>query len=269
MRPRGSQTSASHERPRETHSFNVYIDESGDEGFGTTEGTSDWLVLSAAVVRAERDRVTAQLVDEIKRRLEMPPKPQLHSKRLKHEQRVYVCNRLATEPLRCISVVIDKRSIRKPETFRQASRLYFYSVRMLLERVSWLCQYFYEAPGPGDGRAWICFSDRATMVYEDLQQYLIKLRDEHSTRIVWDHIDPHLLESLTPGKRPGLQIADIFASATFKAVQPNKFGFTEPRYLRELRPLLYRRRGVLFGNGLKLWPGDVDPSVLQSLKDLR
>lgn len=256
------------DRQRETQSFNVYIDESGDEGFGRVSGTSDWFVLSAAVVRAERDCVAEHLIREIKETLETRRNRVLHCKKLKHEERVYVCNRLATEPLRCVSVVIDKRSIREPETFRDSSRLYFYGVRMLLERVSWLCRDFHDPTSPGNGRAKISFSKRTTMSYENLRQYLIKLRDEHTTSIAWDHLDINLIDALTAGRRPGLQIADIFASAAFKAVQPNDFGLTEPRYLRELRPLLYRRRGILLGNGLKLWPGELNSRTFPWLGSL-
>lgn len=38
-----------------------------------------------------------------------------------------------------------------------------------------------------------------------------------------------------------LLTADIAVSATAKAVEPDRYGNTEPRYLENLRPRLYRR----------------------------
>ncbi len=65
-------------------------------------------------------------------------------------------------------------------------------------------------------------------------------------------------------KRPGridqpqrveeLQLADLAASATAAAFEPDPFGNTEPRYLRELAPRLYRHKGNLTSYGLKMHP---------------
>jgi hypothetical protein len=52
-----------------------------------------------------------------------------------------------------------------------------------------------------------------------------------------------------------LQVADICASALFKAVEPDQYGNTEPRYLTELRPIIYRDpRGLVTSYGLKVFP---------------
>lgn len=55
-----------------------------------------------------------------------------------------------------------------------------------------------------------------------------------------------------------LQLADTTASALFRAVEPDGFGNTERRYLRELAPKLYRRDGgIVTSYGLKVFPGEM------------
>ena len=52
-----------------------------------------------------------------------------------------------------------------------------------------------------------------------------------------------------------LQLADICASALFKAVEPDQYGNPEPRYLTELRPIVYRHPpGPVTSYGLKVFP---------------
>lgn len=56
----------------------------------------------------------------------------------------------------------------------------------------------------------------------------------------------------------GLQIADAVASSTYYAVQPSQHGYTEDRYIRMLKPVIYHHRGRYLGYGLKFWPQEVD-----------
>jgi len=70
----------------------------------------------------------------------------------------------------------------------------------------------------------------------------------------------------------GLQIADAVASSAFYGVNASVMGYTEPRYITSLKPVIYRRLGNYRGYGLKVWPKEVqhlvdaDPN-LKWLKD--
>ncbi|GAB4453131.1 MAG: hypothetical protein Kow00120_23100 [Anaerolineae bacterium] len=55
-----------------------------------------------------------------------------------------------------------------------------------------------------------------------------------------------------------MQIADAVASSLFYAVQLSRYGFTDDRYARMLKPVVYHDRGSYKGYGLKFWPGEVD-----------
>ena len=60
--------------------YNVYIDESGDEGINKG---SKFFILTALIVDKKKDLIVSKCVDEIKFNLEMNIKSQLHWKLLK------------------------------------------------------------------------------------------------------------------------------------------------------------------------------------------
>lgn len=59
----------------------------------------------------------------------------------------------------------------------------------------------------------------------------------------------------------GLQIADAVASGFFKAVEPSRLGFTEDRYARMLKPVVFRHKNRYLGYGLKFFPREVDEVI--------
>lgn len=102
-------------------SFRVYIDESGDEGFvfvPNRQGSSRWLMLSAVVVRTERDGEMVRIARACRELLGKPPKHPLHFRRLKREQRVPFARMIGEAPLRHVSILVHKPSITEPEMFQ-------------------------------------------------------------------------------------------------------------------------------------------------------
>jgi hypothetical protein len=252
------------EKEMSDFSFKAYIDESGDEGFvfysdGT--GSRRWLVLSAVVVRRKNDRCLVTLMADIRKLLGKAPKQQLHFSDLKHEQRVPYVRKIAEAPVRTVSVLIHKPSIREPEKF-QAEKflLYRYAARLLLERVSWLCRDQRSA-GEGNGRAKIIFSNRTIMSYAEMRAYLRLLQqqsDPMDVRIDWSIIDPELVSAINHEQLAGLQVADAVASSLYYAAQPSRYGEIEEKYATLLRPTFYRHKGKAIGYGVKFWPEDFE-----------
>lgn len=213
------------------HSFVVYIDESGDEGFvfnADGGGSSRWFVLSAAVIRKKND---LQMVS---------------------------CLKL---PIRTVNVLVYKPLIAEPEIFQTIKyRLYRYATRMLLERVSWLCRDQRQV-GEGDGFAEVIFSNRSNMSYDDIRKYLRLLLEQsennpQQVQIDRTVIDPDRIASMEHSKLAGLQVADAVASGLHFAVRLNRYGETETAYLPHLTKSLYRRQKIVLGYGIKLWPED-------------
>ena len=244
-------------------SFTVFVDESGDEGFTDKPGASAWFVLSAVAVRTVTELETVRLVEEVRQALEKPSREKLHFRDLKHEQKLVYVGRIARAHLRAVSILIHKPSIFRPEVFRERYRLYFYSVRYLLERVSWLCKKSVRS-GEGDGTAKIIFSNRAGMKYEEMRDYLRKLEAKskdpsEDIRIDWSVI--RCDQVIAEGRNlMGLQVADAVAGSFFRGLEPQR-GYIEPRYASMLAPIVYRSGGTYIGCGVKLWPVKLRPLV--------
>lgn len=245
-----------------THSYRIYIDEAGDEGFlfhpdGT--GSSRWFVLSAAIFRAKNDHLAVELMKKVRSTLGKEHRAELHFRKLKHEHRIPYVRAIGQTPMRTVSIVVNKQAIGEPERFQSEKfRLYRYLTRLLLERVSWLCRD-HRIADEGDGTADVVFSNRGAMSYDDLRGYLRLLKDRaegQDIRIDWNVINPDQVRAVNHEKMAGLQIADAVASGIYFGVSLNHYGEVEPRYIDLLEPTFYRNRGAVLGYGLKFWPHD-------------
>lgn len=136
-------------------------------------------MLSALVLRKERDLLAVELAKEARTLLRKEAKQPLHFRNLRHEQRVPLARLIGAESLRTVNVLIHKPSIRTPEMFQeQKYSLYRYATRLLVERVSWLCRDHRRRDDGADGRVELIFSNRSAMSYGDLCSYLVRLRED-------------------------------------------------------------------------------------------
>jgi hypothetical protein len=245
-------------------SFIAYVDESGDEGFvfnADGSGSSRWFVLSAAVIRRTNDLQMVQCLKEVREVLKKEPRTPLHFVDLKHEQRVPYIRRVGKLPIRTVSVLVYKPLIAEPERFQNTKYLlYNYATRLLLERVSWLGRD-HRRDGEGDGFTEVIFSNRSNLSYDDLRSYLRKLVGQteasaHQVQVDPTVIDPERIRAVEHSKLAGLQVADAVASGFHFALKVNRYGETEPSYLRHLQKTIFRHKSVSHGYGLKVWPED-------------
>jgi hypothetical protein len=98
------------------------------------------------------------------------------------------------------------------------------------------------------------------MSYEEIKEYFNKLERNtgiFDVHIDWSAIKPDQIAAHSARKRMGLQIADAVASSFFYACEP-RYGYTEDRYARILKPIVYHRSGKHLGYGLKFWPREVE-----------
>jgi hypothetical protein len=221
--------------------FICYIDESGDEGIGT--GGSDWFVLAGFVVDATDDLRIARLVNKIKKELKIPPKKVLHWRDLRHLEKKFVAEELSKEPSVISYVALYKDRLNRTPMLMTSQGLYFYSVRFLVERITWYvsnCQ----------GRVDLIFSNRSSLDYDRLGRYVRYLQKEPSIQ-VRDVIDD--ISATAPGVKKNLQLADCACGALFNALEPDRLGSCEPSYLEKLKPRLYRYGGKVLGYGLKIF----------------
>lgn len=259
-------------------SFVAYIDESGDEGFKFRKNTdeqasSDWFILAAFVTRKKTDLETVKVIDKVRNEFKLHPRKHIRWKKLKHPQKVRYAQIITGLQTRLMAVCVHKPSLLEPEKFQDRYRLYFYAVRYLLERISWLVR---DRHNPnkwgGNGTVELLFSNRQGMSYDEMRDYLRLLEKQQETgqdiRIEFDKVPIDELKARAPGKSMGLQLADATAGAFFNALEEDKFGNTEPRYLQTIAPVVYRHKGNLHGYGLKIIPREAVPSLIrkESLK---
>lgn len=252
-----------------SHSFTVFVDESGDEGFvfrdPPEKGSSDWFVVTAVLTFAtQQDRVIG-LADRIRESIGIKGKGIIHFADLSHEKRVRVLHEMQSENLRYVSVLIDKRAISHPERFTaQRGRLYYYAVRLLLERVSWLCRDTARKHSFGP-EAKVIFEHRKRLKHEDLVAYIDLLknidddaywlaRSSQDIRIDWNVVDSDRMETAAKPQYAGLQMADVIASGLKVSLESNRYGNTEHRFAKMMVPKIYSRSGNFTSYGLKFFP---------------
>ena len=119
------------------------------------------------------DAQTSTMVSRIKRTFEKNDSDPLHWTHVRnHDKRLYICNELQTEQWAYSAVVTDKQHpINKADIgLHQKWKLYFYSTRLLLERLSW-----YARDTGQNGKAHLIFENRSNMNYGEIRDYLDKL----------------------------------------------------------------------------------------------
>lgn len=240
-------------------SFQICVDESGDQGFRfDSDGCSHWLVVSGVVSLSHSTPKLTELVKNIKADIGWTRNRALHFKDVKGEdKRRLVIERISERHklLRAVTVMVNKTCLASPEAFSGENRLLFYATRFLLERASWLCKNSREFAQRqhGDGTAKVIFSNMGEVSRHQICEYFKRLQQQ-DTAIDWEVICASRFETLSPGMHAGLQIADCVASGFYCAEHHRKKSHTR-EWAEKLKPIVYRSpRGRYMGYGLKLYP---------------
>jgi hypothetical protein len=244
--------------------FVAYVDEAGDEGFGKLDSDqpsaqSQWFSIGACIVSEENDKLMVRWRDEIMAAFKNKNARDLHFRDLKHDQRVHACATIARKPIGSCVVSSAKKTLlttAERDVFKQKQHLYNYLTRFLLERITTACT---ERAVGEQAHLRVVFSRRKGTDYEQMRDYLKFLRDGREklrpTRSIdWSVLDPEDIAVENHKVRAGLQIADLFTSAVWKALEPNGYGRCEDRYARELASRLLKFNGNALNYGLTLIP---------------
>lgn len=252
-----------------SHSFDICIDEAGDQGFQFGPNlSSHWFVISAVVAIATRIPDMTGVLRDTKRAIGWRLNKHLHFKDVKLEKREALVRTLMRDEtlFRSIVVMVHKPSLSDPETFQYDNRLYFYFTRFVLERASWLCRDSNEGQHKrlGDGTARVYFSRMNEISHQRIQQYFQHLRS-FDTQIDWNVIKEKQFEALAPNRHAGLQVADSVAGGFFCGDHP-VVRKQSHRWCELWKPMLYRsRRGKYRGYGLKIFPTKAETMIAQGI----
>jgi hypothetical protein len=226
--------------------LHAFIDEAGQRA--RTAASSSHFVMTAVVIPDEHLASSVQLLAQLRRDLGRRPGDTLHWQNLKsHSLRLHAAKTVGSiQWITVSSVIVCKpRLSGGPLTDDQS---YLYTFRYLLERLSWLAR--------DQGRQLhYTLAHVVRFKLSKLRQYETALRNVPECQVHWPSLDPAGGRLDQPSRIEQLQLADICASAIFRAFESDDFGNTEPRYLQELAGRLYRRGAApLTSYGLKIHP---------------
>jgi hypothetical protein len=256
------------------YGYVAYIDESGDDGLRAVKprsvpGSSEWLVLAAVVMRADNQAKVAEWVASIRSNFRNPQSSTVHFADLNDAKKAIACAAISGLDLRCFVVASNKKNMQgysNPFAGKIPSSNWFYCwlTRILLERVTCFVRDKAALQPDLPHHLRLEYSARGGLRYSQMNAYYEWMRlKRHNPylpwgKICWEVIHPRLLHVYPHYQREGLQLADIVASAFFKACDKHDTGACDPRFAKLLRPRMGRTPdkpdGQIAGYGLKLMP---------------
>jgi hypothetical protein len=257
------------------YSYVAFIDESGDDGISRVSpidpnGASEWFILAAVVVRAERQTETVGWVKNILADLKSPQRRHLHFQPLESQRKAKVCAAIAKLPLRCFVFASNKKNMRgyrnpRAEKIYSPARNWFYwwSTRLLLERVTEYCERRSIRDHQEPRKVRLEFSRRGGLYYSHFRVYLDWLKTQSRAEMLyisqgdlrWSVVDTKQVHAFDHTERAGLQIADAVAGAFFQGVTIDQWGACQPHYAISLEPrMAFDAHNRVYGYGFKLMP---------------
>lgn len=270
------------------YKYIAYIDEAGDDGLKTirpmdAQGSNEWLVVSGVVVKASREDEVTDWVKDIIQGLWRYQGRGLHFKNLSENKRLVVCDQLAGLSARYFVVCSNKKNMRgynNPLASEVPSQCWFYNwmTRLLLERITDFVAWHSTKEHGSPQKMKVEFSNRGGLSYSQMNAYFrwINYQGDNTFlrfgKIHWETISYDLLKVYPHYERSGLQLADIVASAFFKAADKYNTGSCDPRFARALRPRMARYRDqateAAAGYGVKLMPSFKGAKMLPEQQEI-
>jgi len=231
----------------ESKEYNVYIDESGDEGINKG---SKYFILTAIIVEKEKDLEISKKVDEIKENLEMNIKSQLHWKLIKgYPNKKMIMETVKNLDIKIINVIVDTKCIK----MIPSNNIYNYFSGYLYERICWFMN-------EKNGIANINISSRGNLSKQSLSNYL---NNKNHKKFEIDSSKIKNIKIIPNERKKLLQLADCCCSALFQALKYNDE--THFKYIKGIKSKLYCKGKNLISYGLKLVPSDSNATELKNL----
>lgn len=227
--------------------YNVYIDEAGDEGINKG---SKYFILTAIIVKGDKDLNVSKKVDCIKQALNMNIKSQLHWKLIKgYTNKFMIMQNIKKLEITIINVIVDTKCIK----VIPSSNIYNYFSGYLYERICWFME-------ENHGIANIIISSRGNLSKKELSDYINnnnhKKFEINSSRI-------NQLKIIPNERKKILQLADCCYSALFQSLKCNDE--THFNYIKEIKEKFFCKNNNLISYGLKLVPSGSHSLELKNL----
>lgn len=231
----------------EVNEYNVYIDESGDEGI---RRGSKYFILTAIIVSKEKDLGISKSVDKIKENLELDIKQQLHWKLIKgYPNKEMIMCIVGDLDLKIINIIIDTTCI----NLIPSNNIYNYFSGYLYERICWLMNEY-------NGKANINISSRGNLSKKELNEYL---NSKNHKKFNIDNNRINKIKIIPNERRKLLQLADCCYSALFQALKYNNEKHFN--YISKIKNKIYHKNNNYLSYGLKLVPSNSNAIELRKL----
>lgn len=254
------------------YGYVAYIDEAGDTGLSKVRpidenGSSEWFVLSAVVMRAKWETDVVGWVREIRDGIGLRQRPDLHYRTLSPTRKTAVCNRIANLPLRGFAIASNKKNMRRYRNDNAAklpSQQWFYNwcIRLLMERVTKFCADRTMRDHGENKLIKLEFSRCGGHRYSQTKAYHTYLKfQQEGDKVVLQKRQPisnmlstDLMFDFPHEQRAGLQLADIVASAFYQATDVHGPGEWSTDGAVALTPIMAKENGVQKDFGVALFP---------------
>src|SRR5437660_11725998 len=111
----------------------VFVDESGDAGMGSKEGTSKYFVVTAVIFEDHDEAMTCDRgINEIREKLKFPPRREFRFSHCERRIREQFLREVSIYQFFYLAVVVDKCKLTN-EHLRQKASFYNYMVRLVFE----------------------------------------------------------------------------------------------------------------------------------------
>lgn len=254
------------------YEFVAYIDESGDPSLKRVRpidvvGGTEWFILSAVLVRRDRDAEAVGWVSSINRQFGSVNDQVIHFKDLEDDNKIIASKLIANLPIRIFVVASNKKNMRgyrniRAEQFNRQQWFYNWMFRILAERITDYCLRFVRDKALARKHVKFVFSKTGghsysqTAAYTELMKHQARggkmILQKHVPR--WEVMSWKLVESYPHYKRAGLQIADVAASAFYHAVDNIDTGPCNTSYAEALETRVAFNENGRAGYGLVLQP---------------
>lgn len=257
----------------EDYDYIAYVDEAGDPGLRKVrpidaDGSSEWLILSAVVMKAKREAELDDWLLETKKAIAVDIRGALHFRKLSPTRRLAVATRLAGYPVRAFAICSNKKNMRgwrnvRAEKIPSQEWFYNWCLRLLLERLTGFCEFRRHIDLEGRGcKIKVEFSRRGGHRYSQTRAYTLYLRHQEKgdkvflkkRQILTDLLSTDLMEDHPHWSRPGLQLADIVASAFYSATNTIGPGVWDIEPAKALTPIVAKENGSAVDFGVALQP---------------
>lgn len=266
--------------PPPEYDYVCYIDEAGDPGLKkvkprTPNGASEWFIIAGALVPKEYEDEIANWLYEMKSSLINSRLSELHFAKLNDQNKQICCSILSKKQVRLFAIISNKQNMEgyhNPLAELMTNNLpsdnwyYCWMTRVLLERVTeYTARHSHKKHGRV-GRVKIELSERGGLRYPQMQAYFdfLNIKSNGGRKklfLPWGKLDfrtlhRDLMYVYRHSESPGLQLADIAASAYFKAVDVLDTKKRDPNFAKLLHPVMAKEPDSKFisGFGVKLIP---------------